>query len=547
MAFPLNASSVIQRICTFDNSLYNHHQNWHPDHHTTHAHPTPSPDGTKVVFNSDAIGDFSDLYMAVLRQPDAPRNLRQRIDGKSVVLNWDEPVHSREVMGYNIYRSADGGLTWKLLSFKPQRGLGWRSGLRKDQKLCYAVTAVEHSGLESAPTQPVYQLGDVYWEGPICLRYQAEVGEPTLPLTCLSDRSGASSGAYIGCSGEGRGRLWLPVRVPATRSFYLWARVRGEGSWKATLPDGQIRLVCDSEEWTWVRAEEPHELITGETRLLFQPETGQECLDMIFLADVEDYVPEGRMTMLDGDTPPTPEGLTAEPAFANAIRIAWQELRLNSFSHFNVYRVQPGTEPELTQANLVGSPVEAELVDWGLQPGKTYAYAVTAVNRAGIESLPVSVACDLPAIKSESIELDARKGKRTDMDLVQPDGLDLRAAIASRAEGSITWKFKLAQDGQYALWGISTHQERQPSLFDVLIDDQKVGQWQVWGRWGQWSWSALGSHVAGSPELFDLTEGRHSLTLVPRTATSAVAQVVVTNDPTWWPLTDFSGDNIDVS
>ena len=67
------------------------------------------------------------------------------------------------------------------------------------------------------------------------------------------------------------------------------------------------------------------------------------------------------------------------------------------------------------------------------------------------------------------------------MDMVQPDGLDLRAAIASRAEGSITWKFKLAQDGQYALWGISTHQERQPSLFDVLIDDQKVGQWQVWG------------------------------------------------------------------
>ncbi|NLD73002.1 MAG: hypothetical protein GX649_09850, partial [Chloroflexi bacterium] len=50
----------------------------------------------------------------------------------------------------------------------------------------------------------------------------------------------------------------------------------------------------------------------------------------------------------------------------------------------------------------------------------------------------------------------------------------------------------------------------------------------------------------GSPQPFTLSKGNHTLRLIAHTPTSRVGEVVVTNDPAWWPLEGFRGDNLPV-
>ena len=63
----------------------------------------------------------------------------------------------------------------------------------------------------------------------------------------------------------------------------------------------------------------------------------------------------------------------------------WQAATDEDFDHYNVYAsTSPNVEPSL--ADLVGSPKAARFVDWGLEPGSTVYYRVTAVDRQGNES-----------------------------------------------------------------------------------------------------------------------------------------------------------------
>jgi hypothetical protein len=42
--------------------------------------------------------------------------------------------------------------------------------------------------------------------------------------------------------------------------------------------------------------------------------------------------------------------------------------------------------------------------------------------------------------------------------------------------------------------------------------------------------------VTGSAQVVALRAGTHSLRLRPRTATREVAEIVITDDPRWWPV-----------
>ncbi|MHC4174546.1 MAG: hypothetical protein ACYTBX_04435 [Planctomycetota bacterium] len=42
--------------------------------------------------------------------------------------------------------------------------------------------------------------------------------------------------------------------------------------------------------------------------------------------------------------------------------------------------------------------------------------------------------------------------------------------------------------------------------------------------------------ITGSPQLFTLTVGEHTLRARTKTPTSSVAKLVVTDDPAWWPV-----------
>jgi len=545
----IDGSQVAHQLARPQSSFYAHTQLWHPDHHSTHPHPIASPDGTKTIFNSDALGEFSDIYVAVNRKPDPPRNLRARLDGRSVVLNWDEPEQCRELAGYNVYRFDESTGAWKQLTFRPQRGTGWRGPQRKENAY-YVVTAVEHSGLESRPSNQVFQMGNELWEGYARLVYEAEAGEIELPMRPFVDMETASNLYYVGCAeGKAGGRLALRVDLPKSGPFKLWGRVRGSGALVVACDgDALGSLTCAGEDWSWMALDTEHTLMSGEHEVTLTPTTGGEAVDVLYITDDVEHVPEGKMA-LDTTPPATPEDVTVETAGVNAVKVSWQAVSVNDLDHYNVY-VGESAEFPCEQATLVGSPSENELVDWGRRPGATYWYKVTAVDRWGNESEPSeAVEGALEEREPTHIELEARRAKRQNMEVrelpavpggrvVVPDG---------RGEAAAEWRFRLREDGEFALWGYSIHQRNEPTTFEVYIDDEKVGDWRVWGRWGEWIWSPMGRKWTGSPELFRIGAGRHTLRLVAQTPTAQVAQVVITDDPTWYPVTGFRGSNLPVT
>lgn len=544
-----DGSGVAHPLFRPQSSFYAHTQLWHPDHHSTHPHPVASPDGTKALFNSDMIGEFSDVYIAVTRPPDPPRDLVARLDGRSVVLNWKEPVRARELRGYNVYRYDEDTLSWKQLTYIPQRGTGWRGPQRKAPAY-YVVTAVEHSGLESRPSNQIYQLGNEFWEGHVRFTYEAEAGEMVLPVREFVDMEGASGLYCIGAhEGQAGGSVTFALDLPASVKYRVWGRVRGQGAWSATLDDKEAgALPAAGDEWTWVALAETPLLMSGSHTLVLAPTTGGEFLDKVFVTDDLEMTPEGLMG-LDTSAPDTPADVQVEPVSSNTLRLWWTALKVNDLDHYNVYCADT-SEFEPSQATLVGSPSEVEFVDWGLEPGRSYWYKVTAVDRHGNESGPGEVIEGvLPEIAMPvRITLEARKAKRHNMEIIDSSAAGGRVLTPGLKEEEPTaeWRFRVPADGVYALWGRTVHQREQPTAYTIVLDGEAVGEWKVYGRWGQWVWSPLGDKTSGSPTLFRLSQGNHDLRLIAHTPTSRVAEVVVTNDPTWWPLEGYRGENMAV-
>ncbi len=544
-----DGTGVAHPIFRHQSSFYAHSQLWHPDHHSTHAHPAASPDGTKQILNSDMLGEFSDVYIGINRLPDPPRDLRVRLDGRSIMLNWTEPAQARELRGYNIHRYDEETHAWKLLTYRPQRGTGWRGPQRKEPAY-YVVTAVEHSGLESRPSNQVYQLGNEYWDGLVRMTWEAEAAEMAWPMHEMMDPIGASNRYYAGCEGRvSGGSVRFPVDLPASRDFRIWARVRGAGALAVTVDGAAVgEAACSADDWSWVAAGAPRRIMSGAHEIIFTPTTGGECLDEILVTDDAALVPVGLMG-LDSAAPEVPSGLTAEPADSNAILLKWNELKSGELDHFNVYC---GTAPEFecAQGALVGSPSEHEFVDWGLRPGGSVWYRVTSVDRFGNESAQCEpIAATLPEVSpSVHLLLSADKARRRGMELEQEPAVQgkVLARSSQLEEPSAEWGLSLPASGLYALWGRSTHRREEPAVFGVEVDGESLGTWQVWGRWGEWVWSPMGRKWTGSPELFEIGAGRHTLRLLPRTPTSRIADVVITNDPSWWPMVGFRGPDLPV-
>jgi len=108
-----------------------------PDPEATHPAPICSPDETKIIYDSDVIGQ-PDVWVAVWKRPATPNNVRF----KAGTLTWLPPELHREIAGYNVYRKEDG--RWCLVEdLVADTQL---VGLAEGQ---YAVAAQEWCGLES--------------------------------------------------------------------------------------------------------------------------------------------------------------------------------------------------------------------------------------------------------------------------------------------------------------------------------------------------------------------------------------------------------------
>ena len=113
----------------------------HPDIESTHPGPICSPDETKVLFNSDIMGQ-PDLWQVVFQKPQQPTNVKWQNN----LLTWQAPTRAKELAGYNLYQLDNANHTWRRIHCRmTQTHLA-----NLDQKQTYALACVEYSGLESS-------------------------------------------------------------------------------------------------------------------------------------------------------------------------------------------------------------------------------------------------------------------------------------------------------------------------------------------------------------------------------------------------------------
>ncbi|MCX8038802.1 MAG: fibronectin type III domain-containing protein [Candidatus Sumerlaeia bacterium] len=532
-----DGSETCHTLFKHGSSLYAHTTQWHPDHHSSHPHPTSSPDGTKTLFNSDFLTEFTDIYIAVNRLPEPPQNVSARIEGDKVLLSWERPQRGREIRGYHIYKTSTSGFNYRRLNPALITSTKITDSLDADPAY-YVVTAVEYSGLESRPSAEVFQRGNAAWEGPARIAVEAETGSTALPMEERIGQPDASN-LYCVASREGKagGSLILNVAVPKAAKYVLWARVKGDGALAASCngtPAGKVP--CSASQWAWQKSETVFSLSSGRHALKLQAETGRESVDKILLTDDSNFVPKGLLAV-DETPPPAPTNIQAKACGPNSVVLSWHSTDSADVSYFNVYAA-PRADFTCTQAQRVGSPPEREFVDWGLPLNSTYFYRVTAVDCAGNESAPSpAVQVALQHFEVAQIELKPESAKVQNMSVVARPAAGGRVLQPAPSNpSSAEWEFEVPSDGEYAIWGRAMHEPNRRAVFNLALDGKPVGTWQVRGQWQQWVWSAVGNRTAGSPQTFQLSAGKHTLRLQPQKANAPVAAIVITNDPTWWPV-----------
>jgi len=533
--FRTDGSQTSRILFYHESSTYSHiDTQWHPDHHTSHAHACFSPDGTKVIFNSDFLGQYSDVYLAINRFPDPPRDLQVKNSG--ALLKWSAPKRGREIRGYHVYRSTESGVRYERLTNDAVRGTEW-SIPPQSRAGYFVVTAVEHSGLESRASGEVYAASGE-WKGPARVMVEAESGTTKLPMEEAMDQQGAANGLYIASpAGKAGGMLSIDIAAPKEGTYRLWARVKGQGALDAG-PWGAID--CAAAQWTWKQAKNAVPLRSGAVSLKIQAVRGGEAIDKFLLTDDNAFVPAGPL-VLDEQAPPVPAGLKATGLSPNTLHLQWTKSSTADLDHYNVYS---SLKPQFAcdRASLLASPSEAEFVDWGLPLNSTRWYRVTAVDRAGNESQPsTALRGDTPKFEPARISLkpaDARLNAAS-IESSKAAGGGVLRPTEGRNSGA-TWEFVAPHPGEYAIWVRATHEKEKASSFDLTIDAQPSIPWRAWGRWGQWLWSAAGNKATGTPQLFRIPAGKHTLQAVARSKTANAAEIVITDDPSWWPVTGMS-------
>jgi hypothetical protein len=415
-------------------------EKWRPARHSTHPHPNPSPDGTKTVFNSDMLGQFSDTYVCINRLPDPPNDVQATLANGRVHVAWQQPRQCRETAGYCIYRANSPSGRFTRVTDKLVTGMDW-SGPADSGSAYYAVTAVEYSGLESPANQ--------------------------IARAMASGRPGNPPASVVG---------------------------------KEFIPD---------------------------------------------------------------NTPPEdPDGLRVKAASLNTLALSWDRVKDADVDHYNVYSsTEKFTRCE--QSRLVGSPSECEFVDWGLRLGRTYWYMVTAVDRNGNESAPCIASGATPPFTPVHISAlpDAAKGTDAQLMKVQPARADAArrgqgsdalsdppstALVLKSASSKASWDIRLPRSGMYAVWIRSIHTIDEQFTFSLQIGKATTSA-KLYGVPGSWSWFQAGDHRTGTPELFRLDAGAAILEIHADAPGAKVAEVVITDDPSWCPVTGMSRHGPDAS
>ncbi|MBT4814868.1 MAG: hypothetical protein HON70_04175, partial [Lentisphaerae bacterium] len=537
---------------------------------------TLSRDATKIHYESSMTG-VPKNYIAVMARPQAPRDLSCRTDGDSVLLEWTNPPHSREVRGYLVYRSERSGDGYVLRTPQPVEGATFRDTLAASEgNRFFVVTALEHTGLESGYSNEVAAMGTgTGATSTDSLVVYAEAEDALVDLS-TADRPGISRGRdmlrasnwyYIYRSPEAqRGEAALPVRVPRTGLYSVWLRTRrgstGKGRWTGAC-DGQAlgTSLCTTDTWDWHRLDGGQvRLMEGKHRFTLATDSVGAQADVLCLATDPAFVPEGGRP--EDVEPPRPvSGVRVESVEGRTVALSWDACPAPDVWHYNVYGARaPITEP--MQESLLASPTTCEFIDWGLRAGTAYHYAVTAVDRRGNESeIARCVAAGTAPRAGREIELrfdeaQARgpfskreaEGTRAANYLVLPG--DTPEGVAR--DSSLRWAVDVpagATEGRWYLWlrylpggSASTRRVAVEQNVRVLLDgeplthlgggltDLSVPESGI--RPEFWTWARP---VKTNLTAVSITPGKHVLTLEGLTKTIRYDVLLLTDEPSFRP------------
>jgi hypothetical protein len=471
-----------------------------------------SPDATKIAYMCDMLGD-TDVYVALTRRPEAPRSLTLRPDGPSVRLRWEPPSAAREIAGYNVYRSSESGRGYRRVNRERIAGCEFADSPPPGPTF-YAVAAEEHSGLEGlysaeAPVawlsravqnrerpadtetrthgsgEPCY--GD-HGSGEPCYRIYADLEEAQLTPPLRQHFDGDCSNfrcvrVWRESPQEQTGQAALCVRVPASGSYQLWLRGRGQGAFTchagATSVTGHIR----SEQWSWTRVPQPLKLAEGTQSLVLRSRDDGLCLDLLLLtSDAADR--PGRLD--DRDPVPSPvAGVRATAVSPGQVRLAWTP---STDADFDAYSVYVGDHADFVPGNasVLSSGKAATFLDWGFNPGSTLHYKVVACNKRGMVSAPATIRVEIPPLATTVVELDIGAATLSSgLDKTTSRGVASAVLPAPLGQGGprpkATWQFSVPHAGVYYVWvRYTTLDAKRVSQFWIDCDGDNQLQGADW-------------------------------------------------------------------
>ena len=453
--------------------------------------PGASPDGTKVLFNSNMLGRI-DAYYAVARRPEPPREAKA-IGSR---ITWHPPGHHAEIAGYHVYRSAESGVGFVPIATTPI--IATEFAVQAGQAGFYAVSAVEHSGLESGLSEEVALPGRPGAKRRVFV--EAEHGRRDHRMW-LAFQGLASNLHYAWMrSREGEGKTTVPAELPQMGGpCIVWARVKGEkgARFAVSAQSGSAALEAPpSARWVWVRSEGTLRLKPGKCELVLRSSTYGSAVDCLFLTDDPDFSPAAA-PRVRWPRPPAVQRVLAKAASPYAVRLSWQGVETGTFCHYNVYcGAKARFVPD--QSTLVASPDRGAFLDWGLKPGQDLFYRVTCVDRAGNESAPS------PPAKAATPKFDRA--------IIQKPPAERIVFRAPRKDTYVLW-LKLRKDsgrGQYITVKIGG---KGGGTWTCAFDKLSDASWFTYGQWGR----------------FRLDAGTHTLTLQNKTP-HTIEQVLLTND-----------------
>ena len=374
------------------------------------SRPNMSPDGTKLVFNSNVF-NRDGIYMVICALPLAPIDVKgESLPGRGAQVTWKAPKYHAEIVGYNVYRSCTSGTGFELITKSPVRGTSFIDARKPaDCSTCfYAVRSVERSKLES-PLSAEVAAGPI-GDSPIRIFCDAEAAisadldAPSPDAIWMNFSGTASNLHYIWQRRKDKpGSVSVKVNVPKAGKYYVVARMKGKDGSAFTIAGQEVSFptrkiflgkefvpTSASKEWIWATSATPATLNAGEQSIEIASSKYGSSLDCFYLATDKDFAPVGRIVA----TKPAALKLGAKTA-EDGVKLTWRGKQDARWYHYNIYC---GTEAGFTpsQKNLVASPDGNAYLDWQVTAGQTLYYKITQVTRDGLESdasneVPVAV------------------------------------------------------------------------------------------------------------------------------------------------------------